>query len=338
MGASTSSFPISGRQRRKDMPTEHLARIGWMMITLLCDGVLDYGLYLDRFGRSSRQFQRDLRHIRELGRAQNFDVSPSKSGRVFLVTTAPRIGNLSAKGRDAATTLARLAAAFGGPIAQEMRAAVGDVSADRRGFLQVREPLPSADERITANFEKLKEAAAASARVEFHYTPARGAAGVRRVEPYHIVERAGRYYLVAYDLTRRDWRFFALDAIRGAIERSGSFSARPVPERFLAERAVGWMGGTHRGEVTIRVSPSIAAAVGARTWQRGQRFERLPDGCAELTMHFGDLNEAVRFALGFGAEAIITAPAEAVELARDTAERIARSYAPRLRLERSRTG
>jgi predicted DNA-binding transcriptional regulator YafY len=78
--------------------------------------------------------------------------------------------------------------------------------------------------------------------------------------------------------------------------------------------------------------------VGARTWQRGQRFERLSDGGAELTMQFGDLNEAVRFALGFGAEAIITAPAEAVELARATTERIAQSYAPRLRLERRRTG
>lgn len=337
MDASTSSFPISGRQRRNDMPTEHLARIGWMLITVLCDGVLDYGLYRDRFGMSTRQFQRDLRRIRDIGRAQNFDVSPSKSGRVFLVTTAPRIASLSAKGRDAATTLARLAAAFGGPIAQEMRAAIGDASADRRGFLQIREPLPSADERVTATFEKLKDAAVASARVEFHYTPARGVAGARRVEPYHIVERTGRYYLVAYDLARRDWRFFALDAIRGAIVRAGTFSARAVPERFLAERAVGWIGGSHGGEVTMRVNHSIAAAVGARTWQRGQRFEMLPDGGAELTMHFGDLNEAVRFALGFGTEAIITAPAEAVELARDAAERIARSYKPRLHVARNLT-
>lgn len=309
-----------------------------MMITLLCDGVLDYGLYCDRFGRSSRQFQRDLRQIRDIGRAQNFDVSPSKSGRVFLVATTPRIANLTSKSRDAATTLARLAAAFGGPIAQEMRAAIGDASADRRGFLQVREPLPSADERVTAIFEKLKDAAAASARVEFHYTPARGAAGVRRVEPYHIVERAGRYYLVAYDLARRDWRFFALDAIRGAFARAGTFSSRPVPERFLAERAVGWIGGSRGGEVTIRVNQSIAAAVGARTWQRGQRFEMRRDGVAELTMHFGDLNEAVRFALGFGTEAVITAPPEAVELARDTAERIARAYKPRLHVARKLTG
>jgi predicted DNA-binding transcriptional regulator YafY len=335
MYASAAHSPETQRKRRTDAPSEHVARIGWMLITLLCDGVLDYGRCIDLFGISHRQFQRDLRQIRELGGPHGFAITHSKSGRVFLSTTSRRVCEVSAPSRDATATLARLAAAFGGPIASEMREAIGDSAAEAGdGFLQVRD----ANEHVTDVFDKLKAAAHDCARVEFEYTPARGSSGGRRAEPYHIVARAGRYYLVAYDLVRRDWRLFALDAIHGAVRRAGTFTRRPVPDRFLAERAVGWIAGLRGGEVTIRLSRVIAAAVGARTWQEGQRFRTLPGGGAELTLRFDDFAEAVRFALGFGAEAAIIEPPEAVTLSRETAERILRAYEPSYELHRKLTG
>ena len=151
-----------------------------------------------------------------------------------------------------------------------MRKAIGERPADqRRGFLQVREVVPSDGDRVGGVFTFLKDAAATSARVEFSYTPSRGARGARRAEPYHVVARSGRYYLVAYDIARRDWRYFALDAITGPLRKDGTFVPRPVPERFLAERAVGWIGGATTLETTFRLSSVVAAAVTARTWQRG---------------------------------------------------------------------
>jgi predicted DNA-binding transcriptional regulator YafY len=299
-----------------------------MLITLLSDGALEYARCVDLFRISRRQFQRDIRRIRELGRPHGFAVSQSKSGRVLLGTTSRRIANLSAKSRDATATLARLAAAFGGPIAQEMRGVIGDAEANTQtGFLQVREPRPAASDCVTRVFEELKAAAVGPARVEFDYTSARGPRSRRRVEPYHIVARTGRYYLVAYDLGRRDWRHFALDAIDGRLLRSGTFTPRRVPERFLAERAVGWISGSQTTDVTIRIGPLIAAAICARVWQRGQQVRRLSDGGAEMTLAFEDLGEAARWTLQFGTEAVILAPSEAVALARETATRIANAYA-----------
>lgn len=328
MYATGYQFPDGKRKRRADAPSEHVARIGWMLITLLCDGVLEYARCIDLFGISPRQFQRDIRQIRDLGRPHGFAISPSKGGRVFLSAAPRRAVTLGSKSRNVTAALARLAAAFGGPIAREMQDAIGEIAADpRAGFLQVREPLPAASDRVTRCFEELKAAAAGPARVEFIYTPAKGARARRRVEPYHIVARSGRYYLVAYDLARRDWRLFALDAIGDAIVREGTFTPRAVPERFLSERAVGWMTGSKGGDVTVRLSALIAAAVGARMWQRGQRFVCLPDGGAQITLAFEDLNEAVRWALQFGTEATIAAPSEAVLLARETAARIAQAYA-----------
>lgn len=209
-----------------------------------------------------------------------------------------------------------------------MQDAIGATVADpRAGFLQVREPLPATSDHVTRRFEELKAAAAGPARVEFDYTPAKGARARRRVEPYHIVARSGRYYLVAYDLARRDWRLFAVDAIGDAIVREGTFTRRTVPERFLSERAVGWITGPRGGDVTVALSALIAVAVGARTWQQGQRFTFTPDGGAQITLRFEDLSEAVRWALQFGTEATVVGPPEAVLLALETAARIAQAYA-----------
>lgn len=322
----TVRFRAASRKRRADAPTEHLARIAWLLLTLRSNGVVEYASYIDRFGISRREFQRDLRKLREIGQEHGFTLSRTEGGRVFLYELGQRAPRLAAN-RDLTTTLARIAAALGGPVEHEMREAIGDANADMHsGFLHVREPLPSSSDRITGVFEFLKSAAAGPARVEFIYTSARGIRMTRRVEPYHIVERAGRYYLVAYDLTRRDWRYFALDAIKGPMRKEGTFTPRPVPERFLAERAVGWIRGPKSIDVTIRASPPVAAAIGSRIWQQGQRVTQVAGGETEITLAFDDLGEAVRWALSFGPDAIIVAPPEAVALARGTIERIGRAY------------
>ncbi len=316
------------QRRRAETPSQHVARITWILLTLLYDGVLQYASCVDRFGISRREFQRDLAKLREVGASQGFTISKTTGGRVFLRASGSRIERLSAQGRDAAATLSRIAAALGGPAEREIRAAIGDVAVDpRAGFLHVREPLPSDGARIAGVYAFLKDAAAGPARVEFMYTPARGGRMQRRVEPYHVVARSGRYYLIGYDLVRRDWRYFALDAISGPMRKEGTFASRSVPGRFLAEQAVGWISGSKTIDVTVRVTPVVAAAVTARAWQHGQRVEPRPDGSAEITLTLDDVDEAVRLGLGFGAEALVVGPPEAVAVARLTVDRLARAYA-----------
>jgi predicted DNA-binding transcriptional regulator YafY len=313
---------------RTDAPSRTVARIGWILLTLLYDGVVDYAACIDRFGISRREFQRDLLKIREIGRGHGFTVSHITGGRVLLHASARRIERLSAKTRDVTATLGRIAAALGGPIERELRGAIGSEKVDpHRGFLHVREATPRESERVAGACAFLEEAAAGPARVEFSYKPARGARAIRRVEPYHVIARSGRYYLVGYDLMRRDWRQFALDAITGPMRKEGTFTPRAVPERFLAEHAVGWIRGSAALDVTIRLSPVVAAAVTSVIWQSGQRVARWPDGSAEITLAFEDLGEAVRWSLRFGAEAIVIAPPEAVAFARETVDGIARAYA-----------
>lgn len=66
-------------------------------------------------------------------------------------------------------------------------------------------------------------------RVVFDYVAADGAVTARRVEPYRLVAMGGRWYLVAYDTGRSDWRSFRVDRLAAPRTVRGRFRARPLP-------------------------------------------------------------------------------------------------------------
>lgn len=319
------------RRHRTDAPSEHVARVGWLLLRLLHDRVAEYATYCDRFGCSTRVFQRDLSKLREIGRGY-FTISRMRGGRVLIAVAAGRLSALNSQSRSLTETLSRIAAALGGPVGREVQNAAGQRNEQNAsGFLHAREPLPAANERIIRIYDFLQNAAAGPARVEFRYT-SRGKQTSRRVEPYHVMARSGRYYLVAYDLVRKDWRNFGLDAIdEASLRKEGTFSPRSVPDRLLAHRAVGWISGSNTLDVTVYVSAVVAGSVAARNWQSGQRLVSLETGAAEITLTVDDPAEAVRWALQFGAEAVIVAPPQVVALAREVVAEIGRSYAASVR-------
>lgn len=67
--------------------------------------------------------------------------------------------------------------------------------------------------------------------------------GPRRTQPHALVARRGRWYLVAWDLDRVDWRVFRLDRVVPRIPAGPVFAARPIPTgqatSFLAARFKG---------------------------------------------------------------------------------------------------
>lgn len=62
----------------------------------------------------------------------------------------------------------------------------------------------------------------------------------RRVEPHGLVARDARWYLVAWDLDREDWRLFRLDRLTPRVPTGPRFAARPIPggdaRTFVAAR------------------------------------------------------------------------------------------------------
>lgn len=69
----------------------------------------------------------------------------------------------------------------------------------------------------------------------------------RRTEPHHLVAARGRWYLVAWDLDRADWRVFRADRLTPRTPTGPRFTRRPLPagdvRALLAARFTGATAG-----------------------------------------------------------------------------------------------
>jgi predicted DNA-binding transcriptional regulator YafY len=68
-----------------------------------------------------------------------------------------------------------------------------------------------------------------STEVGFDY-PSGSSAGRRRAEPYRLVASDKRWYLLAFDLDRDDWRTFRVDRMSEVAGRTWRFQPRPAPD------------------------------------------------------------------------------------------------------------
>lgn len=95
-------------------------------------------------------------------------------------------------------------------------------------------------------------------RVAFDYRDARGMASSRRVEPANLVSVGNRYYLVAYDLDRADWRSFRVDRAENAQPRALRFAPREIPGGDAAQFVRAGLRGSGHPQVSARVHASPA--------------------------------------------------------------------------------
>ncbi|MGW6395147.1 helix-turn-helix transcriptional regulator [Streptomyces sp. NPDC055103] len=66
-------------------------------------------------------------------------------------------------------------------------------------------------------------------KLRFGYRAADGAESKRLVEPYRLVSTGRRWYLVAYDLDRDDWRTFRVDRVSDPLATGARFAPRELP-------------------------------------------------------------------------------------------------------------
>jgi predicted DNA-binding transcriptional regulator YafY len=72
-------------------------------------------------------------------------------------------------------------------------------------------------------------------QLRFSYTAADGRRSERHVEPYRLVCLGRRWYLVAYDLVRQDWRSFRVDRLCALQAVGARFRPRELPAADAAE-------------------------------------------------------------------------------------------------------
>ena len=107
-----------------------------------------------------------------------------------------------------------------------------------------------------AQLASLAQACEGHELVSFGYSSREGKATTRRVEPHRLVATDRRWYLVAYDLDRGDWRTFRVDRAKAVRLTGHTFVPRPLkdPGQLVSE-AISAAGYHYRAVVRFDASP-----------------------------------------------------------------------------------
>lgn len=122
--------------------------------------------------------------------------------------------------------------------------------------------------------------------VTFEHRAREGTVTSRRVEPQGLVTVRGRWYLVAFDLGREDWRTFRLDRVHALATTRRRFTPRRPPAPDLAEYvATSLASAPYRYTLTATVqAPAESVSVRLLAPLPG-RIERLGDDTCRV--HLG---------------------------------------------------
>ena len=160
-------------------------------------------------------------------------------------------------------------------------------------------------------------------RLRFDYTPRDREAAARHVEPHRLVSLGRRWYLVAWDTDRGDWRSFRVDRLTNPALTGARFRPREIPGGDPVE----WMRSRltaipSRYDVSIRIA--VAAETVKATVGQWGTVEPLGPAASRLRMSVDDLSWPIWILGALAAEFTIESPEELRVRARATAEALLR--------------
>ncbi|WP_062429984.1 helix-turn-helix transcriptional regulator [Herbidospora daliensis] len=286
----------------------------------------------DRLGVSDRTVRRDVERLRDLGYPVHasrgtdggyrlgagtamppllLDDEEAVAVAIGLRTGAPGIEETSAR---ALTKLEQVLPSRLRARVDALRTSTEPVPADRPG--------PAVDATVLS---ALATACRNRERLRFDYRAHDGSSTLRVVEPYRIVSWGRRWYLVAWDVDRDDWRTFRVDRVAPRVPTGPRFPPRDPPEggaaayvaRGVSSAAWRWRARVvvhaRADVVTERVNPAVGVveAVDEGTCVLDTGAESI----SSLAVHLGLLD----------LEFDVSEPPELIEHLRLVAERFMRA-------------
>jgi predicted DNA-binding transcriptional regulator YafY len=164
-------------------------------------------------------------------------------------------------------------------------------------------------------------------RLRFSYVARDDRLTRRSVEPAAVVHSGYRWYLVAFDLDRDDWRTFRLDRIRGRVRTGERGRRRTVPggdpAAYVRQQIRGDRGEAEReaepGRIRVRAA---AAQIRDRVPERYATVEPDGEACVVTTRGAWSRNFLIWMAM-LDEPMEVLGPPELVEVARNLVARLA---------------
>ena len=173
-------------------------------------------------------------------------------------------------------------------------------------------------------FDALAKAVAQRQQLALHYRkPVQAKAEPRLVDPYHLANINGEWFLFDHDHARKDIRTFVPARIQ-SVKPTGKTFERT--QKFSLEKRLRDSFGVHSGEgeyeVVIRFNPRAADYVREKKWHQSQQLRELKGGGVELKLKLSSLPEIERWVLSWGGDAKVLKPRELAEAVRKSARAI----------------
>ena len=175
-------------------------------------------------------------------------------------------------------------------------------------------------------FDVLAKATAARRQLELTYRkPGQPHPEQRVVDPYHLANINGEWFLFAFDHLRKDLRTFVparIKAIRATgitFERRHAFS---LDKRLRG--SFGVQSGQGEFEVVIRFNERVAEYIREKKWHDSQQLRELKGGGVEMRLQLSSLAEVGRWVLSWAGDAVVLRPPELTQWVRQAARKVLR--------------
>ncbi len=286
----------------------------------------------DRLEVSPRTLRRDIDRLRQLGYPVRstpgidggYQLEPGATMPPLLLDNDEAIalvvglqGSANAAVSDVAEASLRALGKVMQILPHEVRREVDAVHS-----MTIASPYSASGPAVTSHvLATVAQACRDEVRLRFGYTAKDGEATDRSIEPYRIVNIGRRFYLVAFDMDRLDWRTFRLDRITEPIPARNRFDPRPLPSADLADYVrtrIEKHAGTY--EVVVLIAAPIES-VRPRIGRWGELESDGDDSC-RLTLTTDALDWPAFALASIAAPFKIVQPPELVDLIRSWVERL----------------
>lgn len=216
----------------------------------------------ERLGVTTRSVRRDVERLRDLG----YPVNAARGlGGGYQLGAGRALPPLLLEDEEAVAVAVSLRLAAGGTVAGASEAALRTLAkldqvmparlrAEVRAIHDATETLSGVAVEVDGEvLLTLARACRDLVRVRFGYDDRGGSATERTTEPVRLVATGRRWYLMAWDVDRTDWRTFRLDRMRGVTPTTWRFRAREHPDPVeYVQRSLTSSPYRHQARVVVR--------------------------------------------------------------------------------------
>jgi len=168
-------------------------------------------------------------------------------------------------------------------------------------------------------------------RLRFAYDDREGTRSSRLVEPHRLVHTGRRWYLVAWDCGREDWRTFRVDRIAPRLSTERRFAPRPPPAADIAAYVAAGIASTrerHHAEILLHAP---LAELSGRVPGYVGTLEAVDGASCLLRTSVDWLGGLAVYVADIGMDFEVREPPELAALIAQLAERFTRATRPRRR-------